>query len=235
MTGGAEFAKLRRTSAAADAVRAIQEMIVDGRLVPGQRLPPERELSELLGISRPTLRETIRSLVSMNILESRHGAGTFVASLDTADLLEPLQFVMALNERTIDELFEARLVLEPALAALAAERAGAEQVAALRAALDDPDPMIADVRLHALLAETAGNALLAAMLETLATLGRSSRARTAQRPGVLERTAADHAAIVAAVEARDPAAARAAMTDHLTRIARAARLSKSVHIPGNAP
>ncbi|MDG6103357.1 FadR family transcriptional regulator [Dactylosporangium aurantiacum] len=220
---GTGFAKLRRTSAAADAARSIQQMIVDGRLAPGQRLPPERELSELLGISRPTLRETIRSLVGLNILESRHGAGTFVAALDTATLLEPMQFVMALNERTIGELFEARLLLEPALAALAAQRATPGQAAAMRAAITGADPVEADVPLHRLVAEASGNALLTAMLESLSTLGRSSRSITAARPGVRRRTAEDHEAIVAAVERRDPDAARAAMTAHLERIAAAAR------------
>ena len=67
--GDAGFEKVRRSSAAADAARGIQQMIVDGRLTPGQRLPAERELCELLGISRPTLRETIRSLVGLNILQ----------------------------------------------------------------------------------------------------------------------------------------------------------------------
>jgi DNA-binding FadR family transcriptional regulator len=216
---GADFAKLPRTSAAADAVRTIQQMIVDGRLAPGQRLPPERELSELLGISRPTLRETIRSLVGLNILESRHGAGTFVAALSTATLLEPMRFVMALNERTVEELFEARLLLEPALAALAAQRADAAQRAAMRAAIAAPDQVEADVTLHRLIAEASGNALLAAMLESLSGLGRSSRSITAVRPGVQEKTARDHEAIVAAVERGDPDAARAAMTAHLERIA----------------
>ncbi|MEU0556152.1 FadR/GntR family transcriptional regulator [Dactylosporangium maewongense] len=220
---GAEFAKVERTSAAAGAVRTIQQMIVDGRLAPGQRLPPERELSELLGISRPTLRETIRALVGLNILESRHGAGTFVAGLSTAALLEPMRFVMALNERTVEELFEARLLLEPALAALAAQRATGEQVAAMRAAILGEDQVEADVRLHRLIAGASGNALLAAMLESLSGLGRSSRSMTSGRPGVHERTAGDHEAIVAAVEARDPDAARRAMTAHLERIATVAR------------
>lgn len=219
----ADFAKLRRTSAAADAARSIQQMIVDGRLAPGQRLPAERQLSELLGISRPTLRETIRSLVGLNILESRHGAGTFVAALDTATLLEPMQFVMALNERTIGELFEARLLLEPALAALAARRATGAQTAAMRAAIGGADQVEADVLLHRLIAEASGNALLAAMLQSLATLGRSSRSITAARPGVRRRTAEDHEAIVAAVERGDPDGAHAAMTAHLERIAAAAR------------
>jgi GntR family transcriptional repressor for pyruvate dehydrogenase complex len=223
VTGPAEFAPVRRSTAAAEAMRSIQEMIVDGRLSPGQRLPAERELSELLGISRPTLRETIRSLVSMNILESRHGSGTYVGALSTAALLEPLQFVMALNERSVDSLFEARLVIEPALAALAATRADPAQVAAMRAALDDPDRVAADVTLHRLIAEASGNALLATMLQTLSTLGRASRALTASRPGVLRRTAAEHRAIVDAIAGRDAAAARSAMTAHLTRIASVAR------------
>lgn len=233
------FAKLPRSSAAADAVHAIQEMILSGRLTPGQRLPAERELSELLGISRPTLRETIRSLVSLNILESRHGAGTFVASLDASALLAPLQFVMALHGRTVDELFEARLVLEPALAALAATRVTDEQVTALRAltegvpapqgavdsahdvynAHDPQDSVELDVRLHRLVAQAAGNVLLSTMLESLSALGRTSREVTAAEPGVLRQTARDHAAIVDAIAGRDPAAARAAMAAHLTRIA----------------
>ncbi|MFF5228548.1 FadR/GntR family transcriptional regulator [Dactylosporangium sp. NPDC000521] len=220
---GAEFAKVERTSAAAGAVRAIQQMIVDGRLTPGQRLPAERELSELLGISRPTLRETIRALVGLNILESRHGAGTFVAGLSTAALLEPMRFVMALNERTVEELFEARLLLEPALAALAARRATDEQVAAMRAAIGGGDQVEADVLLHRLIAGASGNALLAAMLESLSGLGRSSRSMTSGRPGMSERTAEDHEAIVAAVEQRDPDAARRAMAAHLERIAAVAR------------
>ncbi|HTJ34139.1 MAG TPA: FCD domain-containing protein [Dactylosporangium sp.] len=218
-----EFTPVRRSTAAAEAMRSIQEMIVDGRLAPGQRLPAERELSELLGISRPTLRETIRSLVSLNILESRHGSGTYVAALSTGELLEPLQFVMALNERTVAELFEARLVIEPALAALAAARAGAADVAAMRSALASPDRVAADVTLHRLIAEAAGNPLLATMLQTLSTLGRASRALTSSRPGVLRRTAAEHQAIVDAIDRRDAAAAREAMTAHLTRIAAAAR------------
>jgi DNA-binding FadR family transcriptional regulator len=221
----AEFTPVRRSSAATEAIRAIQEMIVDGRLAPGQRLPAERELSEMLGISRPTLRETIRSLVSLNILQSRHGSGTYVAALDTATLLEPLQFVMALSGRTVEELFEARLLLEPALAALAASRADATQVAAMRAALTGPDRVAADVTLHRLVAEAAGNPLLATMLQTLATLGRASRALTAARPGVLRRTATEHRAIVDAIDRRDPDAARATMTTHLTRIATEARRS----------
>lgn len=219
----AEFVPVQRSSAAAQAMRLIQEMIIDGRLAPGQRLPPERELSEMLRISRPTLRETIRSLVSLNILQSRHGSGTYVSELRTEALLEPLQFVLALSGRTVDELFEARLLLEPALAGLAAARADGDQVAAMRTALAEPDRIAADVALHGLIADASGNTLLATMLRTLSALGRASRAVTAARPGVLRRTAAEHKAIVEAIARHDAGAARAAMTEHLERIAAAAK------------
>jgi len=100
-----EFQPLARRTYVAEAIRTIKDMILDGRLAPGQRLPPERSLSEALGVSRPTVREAIRSLQAMNILESRHGAGTFVASLSVEELLRPLQFVLSLAEGGLDHLF----------------------------------------------------------------------------------------------------------------------------------
>ena len=113
------FEPLARRTFVADAIRTIKDMILDGRLAPGQRLPSERALSEALGISRPTVREAIRSLQAMHILESRHGAGTFVASLSVEELLAPLQFVLSLADGGLEHLFEVRLMLEPGAAALA--------------------------------------------------------------------------------------------------------------------
>ena len=94
MSSDLEFQPLARRTYVAEAIRTIKDMILDGRLAPGQRLPPERSLSEALGVSRPTVREAIRSLQAMNILESRHGAGTFVASLNREGLLRPLAVVV---------------------------------------------------------------------------------------------------------------------------------------------
>lgn len=218
-----------RGSAAAEASRLIREMILSGALRPGDRLPAERELSEALGVSRPTIRESIRSLVAMNILESRHGSGTYVASLDTEELLEPLQFVIALAGRALDELFEARLLLEPSLAALAAERATEEEIAALRACAregaehrDDHERLLAlDLRLHRRIADAARNRLLLTFFNSLTGLGVESRAVTVELPGVAEHTGEDHARIVDAIAAHDPEAARCAMREHLERVAQA--------------
>ena len=225
------FPPIRRTSAVSQASGLIREMILSGRLRPGDRLPPERELSEALRISRPTVRESIRSLVAMNILESRHGSGTFVASLDTRTLLEPLTFVLALASRTLEDLFEARLLLEPRLAALAAERADRRDVDALRACAadaaarqDDPDAFAGlDARLHRLLALACHNDVLVTLLDSVAALSVRGRGLTARLAGWARQAVEDHAELVEAVAARDPDRAGAAMTAHLRHVAEAAR------------
>jgi GntR family transcriptional repressor for pyruvate dehydrogenase complex len=222
-----EFKPLVRRTYAADVIRTIKDMILDGRLRPGQRLPPERAVSEALGVSRPTVREAIRSLQAMNILESRHGSGTYVASLSVEELLGPLQFVLALAEGGLAHLFEVRLLLEPGAAALAAERAGTHDVAALReciARAQVEDAVSAetllelDTELHERIVRAAGNPLLEHLLAAISALGRQSRAYTARLPGVLDRTIAEHEAIVDAIAAGDAAAARAAMEAHIARV-----------------
>lgn len=231
----AGFPRLRRESAAAEAARLIREKILSGELRAGQRLPAERELSEALGISRPTVRETLRSLVAMNILESRHGSGTFVSDLGPETLTEPLRFAMALSPSTVRELFEARLVIEPQLAALAAVRASDDERRELDACVrrtgesrGEPALLLElDIQLHSLIASAAHNRLLGQLLETLSGLGRDSRAVTVRVPGVAEATITEHTAIAAAVIAGDEDGARAAMVDHLRRIADAALAATS--------
>jgi len=222
-----EFKPLVRRTYAADVIRTIKDMILDGRLRPGQRLPPERAVSEALGVSRPTVREAIRSLQAMNILESRHGSGTYVASLSVEELLGPLQFVLALAEGGLAHLFEVRLLLEPGAAALAAERAGTADVAALRECIAraqaedtaNADALLElDTELHERIVRAAGNPLLEHLLTAISALGRQSRSYTARLPGVLDSTIAEHEAIVDAIAAGDAAAARAAMEAHIARI-----------------
>jgi DNA-binding FadR family transcriptional regulator len=231
-----EFQPLARRTYVAEAIRTIKDMILDGRLQPGQRLPPERSLSEALGVSRPTVREAIRSLQAMHILESRHGAGTFVASLSVEELLRPLQFVLALAEGGLEHLFEVRLMLEPGAAALAAERATDEQIDALRdcaertqhEAVDDADAMLRlDIELHEQIVRAARNPLLEHLWAATSALGAESRAYTVRLPGVRPSTIGEHHAIVEAIAARDPAAAGAAMTAHIARIRAAALVQRA--------
>src|SRR5438876_920131 len=118
-----EFQTIRRNAVAHEAIDTIKRMIVRGELLAGQRLPAERDLAAQLGLSRPSLREAIRALIALNILESRHGEGTFVSSLEPDLLTEPIDFVLQVNDGGLRALFEARRVLEAGVAALAAQRA----------------------------------------------------------------------------------------------------------------
>jgi GntR family transcriptional regulator, transcriptional repressor for pyruvate dehydrogenase complex len=233
------FGRVKRSSAAADASRLIKEVILSGKLHPGERLPPERELAEMLGVSRPTVRESIRALVAMNILESRHGAGTFVASLETGQLLEPLQFVLSRAERVLGDLFETRLVLEPPIAALAATRASEKEAAAILSCArgaerigDSPRQLLElDVRLHALIAKASHNLLLAGLHESISALAVESRNLTVELPGVVRRSVHDHEAIAQAISERDPDRAREAMRRHLQSLAESASKATPKH-PG---
>jgi GntR family transcriptional repressor for pyruvate dehydrogenase complex len=225
-----EFRPLARTGFTTDAIRTIKDMILDGRLQPGDRLPSERALSEALGVSRPTVREAIRSLQAMNMVESRPGSGTFISSLSVEELLRPLQFALALSDFALEHLFEVRLMLEPGAAALAAERADGEQLERLddcarRGSAEDltPEELVAlDVELHERIADAAHNPLLRRLLASISALAEESRGYTVRLPGVAGRTADEHQRIVEAIRARDPEGARAAMTAHLGRIRDAA-------------
>jgi DNA-binding FadR family transcriptional regulator len=212
--------------AAGLAIRALQDRIRQGELGPGERLPSERALSETLGVSRPTIREAVQALSAMNVLEARHGSGTYVSSLAVERLLEPLEFALELSAPTVRSLFEVRLALEPLAAELAAARATPQQHAVLRECLRLTEkPRLTrkallelDVQLHELVVEAADNDLLRTISRSMNILGRKSRELTVKRPEAIIRAVAAHRTIVEAILARDGDAARKAMTEHLTSV-----------------
>ena len=220
------FTRMARSTLVADVASVLLEMIRKGDLKPGDRLPPERLLSQQLGVSRPTVRESVTSLVAMNVLEARHGSGTYVTSLDIEKLLQPIEAALSVFAADHDELFEVRLMLEPPAAALAAERIGEEQLHELVATTalsveceDDVERFIQlDIEVHRLIVEASDNALLVRLMAALSALGEASRRQTARWPNVRRRAAHDHVDVVDAIVAREPDAARAAMRDHLLRV-----------------
>ena len=135
---GVVFEPITRTDGLPNKVRSqLLQMIAAGQLAPGDRLKPERELASELEVSRNVVREAIRSLVDANVLESRQGAGVFVASLHVESLIEPLELVLALEKATLHSLAQARLAIEPGIAALAAQHASDEDLAALEALIEE--------------------------------------------------------------------------------------------------
>ena len=207
-----------------DAISTIKAMIVSGELKPGQRLPPEKELSETLGLSRNSLREAVKSLEIIRVLDVRRGDGTYVTSLEPRLLLEAMAFVVDLHQdQSIVEIFDVRRVLEPHAAALAATRITDEELERLRVSLDAvslttsvEDLVTHDLEFHRLISEAGGNAYLASLLDSMS--GETIRARIWRgitQEGSSARTLAEHAAILQALQNRDPEMARAALTVHI--------------------
>jgi GntR family transcriptional repressor for pyruvate dehydrogenase complex len=217
----------RGTTTSEEVISRLREMIHSGELRPGDRLPPERDLAKLLGVSRPTLRAGIRSLAAVGVLQSRQGAGTFVVKADGPPSLDssPLRLMASLHGFTNAEMFEARQSLEMAVAGLAAERATgdlmatmAEEVAGMFASLDDPEQfLIHDVRFHQTVAAASGNRILTSLMNMVATILFETRIKTVKRATDLKESAEMHRHVYRAIRERNPDAARVAMREHLVR------------------
>ncbi len=225
-----------RATTAEGVVAQLKEMIHRGELKFGDRLPPERDLAKLLGVSRPTLRAGIRSLTAVGILQSKQGAGTFVAEADESPTLDSssLRMMAALHGFTSDEMFEARLALEMHIAGLAAERATAEQItlmseeiAGMYASLDDPEQyLVHDMQFHQTVAAASNNRILTSLMNMVATILFDSRSKTVHRALDLKQSAEQHQNIYRAMRERDAQAASAAMREHLIETQKAQRLEE---------
>lgn len=233
------FVPIQKSLIAAQAIERIKGMVVRGELLPGQALPPERDLATRLGVSRPTLREAIRALTAMNILESRQGDGTFVTSLDPLLLSEPLNFMLRIDDSAILALFEVRRILEADAIALATERMTEEELMALQqlvgkaaATVDQPEVFLRyDFEIHSTIIRSTRNPILISLASSISQLSLESRRRTSRLPGVRAQAHADHEEIVKAIGLRDARAARTAMIKHLTAVETAFR-AQSTGRPG---
>jgi GntR family transcriptional regulator, transcriptional repressor for pyruvate dehydrogenase complex len=170
-------------SVTSKAIDSIRGMIRSGELAPGERLPPEQELADRLGVSRGSLREAVRALSQINVLDVRRGDGTYVTSLDPSELLSGMAFAMELIQaKDLDEVVEVRQLLLPPAAALAAQRVTKAQLARMRAVLEqleqatDPDEI---ARLHevfgSLVYDATGNETLGSILRALQVRGENVR------------------------------------------------------------
>ena len=219
-------------------VEHVRRLIVAGRLKPGDRLPPERDLARQIGVSRPSLRSGLRSLEAMGVIRARQGSGTYISDGPPRLGEGPLQFLAALHGFTRDEMFEARRVLEVNTASLAAERAGPEQlavmadeVASMFASLDDPQEYLRhDVQFHRAVAAGSRNPVLATLIDTVAELVYETRRLTVEHATDLKESAEMHRRIYQAIKARDPERARREMDEHLD-LARQAQAGEDAESP----
>ncbi len=211
-------------------VNHVRSLIENGTLQPGDKIPPERELARSLKISRASLRTGIGYLAAMGVMKIRHGVGTFVADGPPDFGKASLSLMGALHGFQTWQMFEARIILERSLAALAAERgkeehhaAMSEEVAEMFATLETPvDYLIHDVLFHRIIAQASGNPILAAVMETVTSSMYDKRRKTVERATDLRESAEMHREIYRAIRSRRPEEARDLMEKHL-RMAQAAQ------------
>ena len=223
-----------RGSQTDNVVAAILGMVDDGRLSAGDRLPIEKDLAELLGVSRGPLREGVRALAVLGVLETRQGAGTYVTALDASKLLGPLT-LFANRQMAVEpsQLLHVRRVLEAESAALAARRVTDEQVDQMSALLDRVDALLdgdvdeagvsaiidVDTEFHRSVAGAAGNPLMGALIDSLASRTYRTRVwRAMTEQGATATTQAEHRGILEEIRRRDPDRARLRMHFHLLAV-----------------
>jgi DNA-binding FadR family transcriptional regulator len=221
-----QFDELKKQSIAEFVSEKIIEMIRTKQLKPGDKLPPERELSAQLGISRPSLREALRALSIMNVIEIRQGDGIYITSLNPEELVQHLEFVFSLDNSSVIDLFEARMIIEPAIAKIAALKASDEDISYLKelGALSRKQTghldkfLEIDLKIHTKIVEIANNPFLSRINSSLTFLTRASRLQTGRIPGVMVQTVKDHDEIIHALGLRDPETAYIAMHHHLSNV-----------------
>ncbi|MGW5695135.1 FadR/GntR family transcriptional regulator [Streptomyces sp. GMR22] len=213
--------------------RRLLGYLLSGELKPGQRIPSERQLAETLSTGRSTVREAIKSLSLLGLLEQRVGDGTYL-SRSTSDLLpQVIEWGLLLGEKPLEDLLEARHHLEVQLAGWAAERRSNEQLERLRElarqmrdAGDDFDAYAAaDIAFHLQVAEASGNTVLTSVLTNIQSLLRAWASRVIRTAGETKTSLAMHEPVLKAVEHGDAEAARQAMRAHMDRATRRLRAS----------
>ncbi|GAB4051957.1 FadR/GntR family transcriptional regulator [Catellatospora paridis] len=210
-----------------EAIEKIKEMILSGVLRPGDKLPKEADLAERLGLSRNSLREAVRALSLIRVLDVRQGDGTYVTSLEPGLLLEALTFVVDFHrDDTVLQFLEMRRILEPAAAALAAQRMTEEDIAKLATVVEEIGPdasmeeLVAnDLEFHRLIAAGTGNAVLCSIIDGMS--GPTTRARIWRgltQDRAVERTREQHLAILDAITARRPEVAQSWALIHVAGV-----------------
>jgi GntR family transcriptional regulator, transcriptional repressor for pyruvate dehydrogenase complex len=221
-----QFAVIDRSTLPQEIANRLLDLIRAEELRPGDRLPAERELAAAMQVSRPVLREALRALATMRIVEIRQGAGTYITALEPQNLVSHLDFVFSKDTVALAQVLETRRVVETGNVRLAAARIDpgrlrrlSEILADLHNSVGDADRFSTlDIAFHDTVCEAAGNFLLAQFMSIIDTLAKVSRERTGATRTVRERALADHETIFDALSAHDPAAAELAMGAHLDHV-----------------
>lgn len=201
----------------------LEKLILKGSLGPGDRLPSEKEMGEMLGVSRTVIRQAIHLLTAKGLLVSRSGSGTYVRRFGLEVMKDPIHMLLQANILSSENINEAREILEINISGLAAERATATQIeemgqsiqALKKRKITGMEFARADVSFHVNLAKAAHNPLLLALVTSLNDLMMELRLQTFSIPGIVDEAVSYHSRIIACVKAHDLIGARKAMEEHL--------------------
>jgi len=215
-----------RKSKLSEEVASRLEHMITKQLKPGDKLPPERALVEMYKVSRSSIRDAIRRLELMGLVEPRQGAGTVVRDLSANPTSNSLADVLLRKREMVTELLDVRCILEPALAARAAMRITAQEIAKLEDILKRQEEKLRkgesaveeDSEFHYSIALATNNTVILKVLDVLMDLLRETRERSLQAEGRPRKSFNGHRRILAAFKRRDATAAEAAMNRHLQDI-----------------
>jgi GntR family transcriptional repressor for pyruvate dehydrogenase complex len=237
------FQTVRRTTTLANRVtNQIEQLMMDGRLQPGDRLPPERELARQFGVSRTVVREAVRALAAKSLLEVEPGSGTTVRSPTPKSVAQSMTMLLRATRTEIDydKVHEVRRILEVEIAGLAAERRTDEDLKEMEEILrqtaeaeiqDDRESFPeCDVAFHAALACATHNELFSLLLDSMADIMIKVRQLGFEVPDMPMRALRHHCAIFERVKAGDPKGARRAMREHLIEAEDTMRQALSFHV-----
>jgi GntR family transcriptional repressor for pyruvate dehydrogenase complex len=221
------FRPIRQKRVYEEILCQIKDLLAQGALKPGDRLFSERELADKLQVSRASIREAFSALDMLGILESKPGEGTFIRLAPQESAFNPLALVYLLYGDSNLQMMEVRMILEAESAAMAANRAGLEDLAKISVCLEQMESDVAnnslgevpDAQFHLAVAEATGNKVLLRMMDTISGLIvetlRHSRLQLFQTFGNKEKLLAQHRKIFQAISCKNPEQARAAMKEHL--------------------
>jgi GntR family transcriptional repressor for pyruvate dehydrogenase complex len=223
------FNNLKRSSTAERIVENLITLVRERSLKIGDKLPPERQLCEMIGVSRPSLREALKALQVMNIIDIRQGAGAYIKSLEPQDVVEHLDIVFHLDSSLYHDLYEARRLIEASIAAMAAEKINDQELELIeeniRQAAVDIDNELAfserDLELHEMIMKAAGNRVIPVFMQSINKLALLIRQKTNAMPAIRKNTIKDHEAILMALKNHDPRESAAAMERHIRNVEQA--------------
>lgn len=201
------------------------ELIKSGELKAGDRLPPERQLAEMMKVSRTAIREALRSMESFGYITSKTGGGTYIKAITLENVISPFSVMLSQDKKLIRELVDVRVLLETEIAALAAKKITPEEEKALYATIEQMQNEIdsglngldADNAFHTMLANIADNSAMRLIYELCAELLSKTRETTLNVPGQPVKSLAEHKKICSSICAGDDRAASRYMWDHLKK------------------